>query len=70
MSANQSRRATLLLLGCTLLAPATIRAQDPRAAMVQNAARVWLGLVDKLDATSTWNLAGAKFGEPGDLDKL
>jgi hypothetical protein len=56
-----ARRAALAIIGCALLAPITLSAQDPRAATVQNVARDWLKLTDALDATASWKAAGERF---------
>lgn len=54
------RRGALALLACALLV-ATAFAQDPRAAIVQSAAREWLLLADQFDAAATWKTAGPRF---------
>ena len=56
-----TRRMALGLLASTLLAATTVFAQDPRATIVQRAAREWLLLADRLDASATWKAAGARF---------
>ncbi len=62
------RRAALGVLGLLALALAgAALGQDPRAAQVQAAARDWLSLTDKLDATASFSAAGARFREPIDL---
>jgi hypothetical protein len=43
--------------------------QDPRAAQAQAAARDWLNLTDKLNATASFNAAGARFREPIDVEQ-
>jgi len=53
----------LAALAVVLLAPGVVHAQDPRAVLVQKAARDWLALADKLDAEATWNAAGKRFQE-------
>ncbi|HZQ60782.1 MAG TPA: DUF4019 domain-containing protein [Casimicrobiaceae bacterium] len=53
--------ARSLLLVALLLAWAPAQAQDPREIEVQNAARQWLALTDKLDAEGAWKAAGEKF---------
>jgi len=60
---NRARRAMLATLALALLAPGALRAQDPRAAMVQKAARDWVALADSLDSEATWNAGGTKFQE-------
>jgi hypothetical protein len=58
------RTALVLLLGfvaCAALVPQAARAQDPRAAATQRAARDWLALVDRLDAEASWKAAGERF---------
>src|SRR5690348_16075552 len=50
-----------LLLSTTLVAGTSVRAQDARTTLVQNAARQWLAHVDKLDVPGSWNAAGARF---------
>jgi hypothetical protein len=60
---NRSRRAALAVLAVALWAPGVAHAQDPRAALVQKAARDWLALADTLDAQATWRAAGTKFHE-------
>jgi hypothetical protein len=54
-------RVAFALLACTWLVATPAFAQDPRAAIVQNAAREWLLLVDRLDAAATWKSAGPRF---------
>ena len=54
------RRALGLLAGAMLFAP-SVRAQDPRAAAAQRAARDWLALVDRFDAGASWTAAGERF---------
>jgi hypothetical protein len=66
---NRSRRAMLAALALALLAPAVADAQDPRAVLVQKAARDWLVLADKLDAEATWNAAGKRFQESMPLSR-
>jgi hypothetical protein len=61
MSIDLGGRAVVGLLVCALLAPASAFAQDPRAATVQQAAREWLALADKLNAAATWKAAGSRF---------
>ncbi len=61
MSVDRARRAAVVLLTSVLLAPASALAQDPRAAMVQRAAREWLLLADNLDGAATWKAAGPRF---------
>ena len=56
-----ARRAALAVIGCALLAPVAVFAQDPRAAVVQGVAREWLALADALDYTATWKAAGPAF---------
>ena len=58
---DRARRKALVLFVCTALAPFAVRAQDPRAAAAQRAARDWLALVDKLDAEASWKAAGERF---------
>ena len=58
---NLVRRVAVATVACALLAPVAAFAQDPRAATVQQAAREWLVLADKLDATATWKAAGPRF---------
>jgi Protein of unknown function (DUF4019) len=55
------RRAMLALCACALLAAPAVVAQDPRASIVQRAAREWLALVDKEDAEASWKAAGTRF---------
>jgi Protein of unknown function (DUF4019) len=57
------RRVAVAMMACVLFAPAAAFAQDPRAATVQQAAREWLALADKLDAAATWKAAGPRFQE-------
>ena len=54
------RRALGLLAGAMLFAP-SVRAQDPRAAAAQRAARDWLAVVDRYDAEASWKAAGERF---------
>jgi hypothetical protein len=57
---DRTRRAVLATAACALLASASAFAQDPRAALVQRAARAWLALADQLDADATWKTAGER----------
>jgi len=57
-----SRRGILRGFAASLLLVAfATSAQDPRDAIVQNAARTWLALVDVGDAPASWKAAGKKF---------
>jgi Protein of unknown function (DUF4019) len=57
-----ARRAWLRALAIAALAAvAPVRAQDPRASVVVNAARDWLALVDRGDIATSYARAGAKF---------
>ncbi len=57
-----ARRAWLRALAIApLAAVAPVRAQDPRASVVVNAARDWLALVDRGDIAASHARAGAKF---------
>jgi hypothetical protein len=58
---DRPRRKVLALLVGAAIAPRALRAQDPRAAAAQRAARDWLALVDKLDAEASWKTAGERF---------
>lgn len=62
MIAAIGRRAALAAIAACMLAPLAY-AQDPRAASVQDAAREWLAIVDKLDVAASYDAAGAKFRE-------
>lgn len=55
------RRVALLACAMALLMPIAAKAQDPRAAEAQRAAREWLAVADKLDARATWSSAGRRF---------
>lgn len=57
-----ARRAWLRALAIApLAAVVSVRAQDPRAGVVVNAAREWLELVDRADVAGSRARAGAKF---------
>ena len=56
-----ARRAALAALAAVIGLPRLALAQDPRASQVQAAARDWLALADKLDASGTWKAAGSRF---------
>jgi hypothetical protein len=56
-----ARRAALAALAAVIGVPRLALAQDPRASQVQAAARDWLALADKLDASGTWKAAGSRF---------
>jgi len=58
---NVARRAALAALVGAIAVPRLALAQDPRASQVQKAARDWLALADKLDASGTWKAAGPRF---------
>lgn len=62
MIASRGRRAALAAIAACALAPLA-HAQDPRSATVQDTAREWLALVDKLDVQASYQAAGAKFRE-------
>jgi Protein of unknown function (DUF4019) len=56
------RRVWLRALAITpLLAVASVRAQDPRAGLVANAARAWLESVDRAELVTSYTSAGGKF---------
>jgi hypothetical protein len=61
MNADLTRRALLVALAGAVAVPHLAAAQDPRASEVQKAARDWLALADKLDASATWKAAGPRF---------
>jgi hypothetical protein len=61
MNADLTRRTLLAVLACALAAPSVALAQDPRASEAQRAARDWLALADKFDASGTWKAAGSRF---------
>lgn len=44
-----------------LVAVASVRAQDPRAGIVANAARAWLEMVDRAEVAASHAQAGARF---------
>ena len=52
----------LALLAC--LVACAVHAQDPRAGVVQRAAREWLALTDRQDAAASFAAAGDKFRAP------
>jgi hypothetical protein len=58
---NVARRAVLTAAASVIALPRLALAQDPRASQVQKAARDWLALADKLDASGTWKAAGSRF---------
>ena len=58
---ERGRRRALALLAFAVLVAPSVRAQDPRAAAAQRAARDWLALVDKFDAGASWKAAGERF---------
>jgi len=71
------RRRALVALAGTALAAAlalgpgatgTARAQDPRAADVQRAAREWLALTDRFDSIGSRDAAGKRFREATTAD--
>ncbi len=45
------------------------RAQDPRATTVQSAARDWLALTDRGDASASWSAAGKQFQNAITMDR-
>lgn len=59
------RRAALAALaGLVALASSPLaRAQDPRAAAAQDAARKWLAIVDQFDIGASFNAASGRFRE-------
>lgn len=66
-SIDRGRRATLLACATALLAPFAARAQDPRAAEAQRAAREWLTAADQLDGRTTWTTAGRRLKQSATL---
>jgi hypothetical protein len=58
---DPARRALLASLVWALALPSVALAQDPRASEAQQVARGWLALVDKLDYSATWKMAGQRF---------
>lgn len=57
-----ARRAWLRAIGVApLVALAPVRAQDPRAGVVVNAARDWLDLVDRGEVAASYARAGERF---------
>jgi hypothetical protein len=62
-TSSARRRIVVGALLCAFSLPQIASAQDPRATVVQKAARDWLALADKLDATATWKAAGPRFQE-------
>jgi len=58
--APQRRRMVMAGLLAALASPLAL-GQDPRAALVQQAARDWLAINDKGDFASSWRAAGARF---------
>jgi len=72
------RRALLALAGAALAAAAfalgpgatgTARAQDPRAAEAQRAARDWLALTDRFDSVGSREVAGKRFKDAMTADE-
>lgn len=64
MTAAIGRRAALAAIaGCCILLAPLAHAQDPRAAVVQDAAREWLAIVDRFDVDASFQAAGDKFRE-------
>jgi hypothetical protein len=65
MSARFERRRRLLagaaLAAAAAMLPLRVAAQDANTTAVQNAARDWLALIDRDDASASWNTAGTKF---------
>jgi len=61
MEADPKRRSLLAVLAGAIALPSAALAQDPRASVVQKAARDWLTLADKLDASRSWKAAGQRF---------
>ena len=58
---DPARRALLASLVWALALPSVALAQVPRASEAQQVARGWLALVDKLDYSATWKMAGQRF---------
>src|SRR5215470_5389229 len=56
-----ARRALLAALACAIAVPSVAVAQDPRASEAQRVARDWLALVDKLNYSASWKMAGQRF---------
>jgi hypothetical protein len=75
MTPPAARRRTLAALAGLALVPFSLavapaaRAQDPRASLVQDAARDWLALVDREDFAGSWQAAGARFREKLDAQR-
>jgi hypothetical protein len=51
----------VLALGIGLLCAGPLAAQDPRASLVQEAARTWLADTDRGNAVQSWKSAGKRF---------
>ena len=68
MSMSSSRRAALAALAALSIAGHAI-AQDPRATEVQQAARAWLAIADKLNAEAAYEAAGPKFRSALSFDR-
>ena len=51
----------LFALAIGLLGASHVAAQDPRASLVQETARAWLGETDRGDAQMSWKSAGKQF---------
>ncbi len=51
----------LLTLGIGLICAGQLAAQDPRASLVQEAARTWLAAADRGDGAQSWKSAGKQF---------
>jgi len=62
MTRSAGRRAALAAIAAGVLAPLA-RAQDPRSAAAQDAARAWLAIVDRFDIEGSFAAAGDLFRE-------
>jgi hypothetical protein len=65
----RAMRALLALAAAFFFYAAPLAAQDPRASVVQEAARAWLAHTDGGDASQSWNTAGKRFRDAITADR-